>query len=155
MSAASPRPAAAPVPGPDALARERSLDPESWGAMRALGHRMIDDVMTYLERIGDGPVWQKPSARAMEAYRASVPKAGTSPERIYEDYIEHVLPFVIGNGHPRFWGWVSGTGTPMGMLADLLASGANVHAAFGDQSGTHLERQVIGWFTEIDRKSTR
>jgi len=117
--------------------------------MRALGHRMIDDVMTYLEGIGDGPVWQKPSAQAMEAYRASVPKAGTSPERIYEDYLEHVLPFVIGNGHPRFWGWVSGTGTPMGMLADLLASGANVHAAFGDQSGTHLERQVIGWFTEM------
>ena len=128
---------------------ERSLDPESWDAMRALGHRMIDDVMTYLERIGDAPVWRKPSAEAMDAYRAPLPMSATSPERIYDEYREHVLPFVIGNGHPRFWGWVTGTGTPLGMLADLLASGVNAHAAFGDQSGTHLERQVIGWFTEL------
>ena len=35
------------------------------------------------------------------------------------------------------------------MLADLLASGTNAHAAFGDQSATHVERQVIGWFTKL------
>src|SRR5688500_11263562 len=92
---------------------ERSLDPESpesWDAMRALGHRMIDDVMTYLEGIDDAPVWRKPSAAAMDAYRAPLPTSATSPERIYDEYREHILPFVIGNGHPRFWGWVTGTG---------------------------------------------
>ena len=35
------------------------------------------------------------------------------------------------------------------MLADMLASGTNAHAAFGDQSATHVERQVIGWFTKL------
>ena len=128
---------------------ERSLDPEDWGAMRALGHRMIDDVMTYLETVAQRPVWQKPTEGAMEAYRAPLPASGASPERVYDEYLEHVLPYVLGNGHPRFWGWVTGTGTPLGMLADMLASGANVHAAFGDQAATHLERQVIGWFTGL------
>ena len=150
MSSTLPLPEALPSPATDSVTPpERSLDPESWDAMRALGHRMIDDVMTYLATIGEGPVWQKPTPRAMEAYRAPLPTAPTDAERIYEEYLEHVLPYVIGNGHPRFWGWVSGTGTPLGMLADMLASSANVHAAFGDQSATHLERQVIGWFTAL------
>ena len=33
---------------------ERSLDPESWPAMRALGHRMIDDVFAYQSYVHDG-----------------------------------------------------------------------------------------------------
>jgi aromatic-L-amino-acid/L-tryptophan decarboxylase len=148
MSTALPHTDPLPATSDDA-ARERSLDPESWDAMRVLGHRMIDDVMTYLETIRDTPVWRQPTPQAMEAYRAPLPTMPTSPERIYDEYLEHVLPFGMGNAHPRFWGWVSGTGTPLGMLADLLASSANVHAAFGDQSGTHLERQVIGWFTDL------
>jgi len=149
MSSAPPHGHASTADATDLLTRERSLDPESWDAMRALGHRMIDDVMTYLASIGDRPVWQKPTASAMKAYAAPLPIGPTSPDRIYDEYLEHVLPHAIGNAHPRFWGWVTGTGTPMGMLADLLASGANMHAAFGDQSATHLERQVIGWFTTL------
>jgi glutamate/tyrosine decarboxylase-like PLP-dependent enzyme len=117
--------------------------------MRALGHRMIDDVFAYLATIGDGPVWRPPTDRARESYRAPLPVSSMPPERIYDEYQQHVLPHLIGNAHPRFWGWVTGTGTPLGMLADLLASGANAHAAFGDQSATHLERQVINWFTTL------
>jgi aromatic-L-amino-acid/L-tryptophan decarboxylase len=136
------------LPTLDLGARERSLDPENWDAMRALGHRMLDDVMTYLMTLSERPVWQRPDARALDAYREPLPAKGSSPERIYEEYQRNILPFLIGNAHPRFWGWVTGTGTPLGMLADLLASGTNAHAAFGDQSATHVERQVIGWFTK-------
>ena len=135
------------APRPEA--RERSLDPEDWSAIRALGHRMVDDVMTYLSTVGDRPVWQRPDAAALEAYRAPLPLRGESPDRIYAEYQRHILPFLIGNAHPRFWGWVTGTGTPLGMLADMLASGTNALAAFGDQSATHVERQVIGWFTSL------
>ena len=37
---------------------EEGLDPESWDAMRALGHRMVDDMMGYLEQVRDRPAWQ-------------------------------------------------------------------------------------------------
>lgn len=146
MSPTLPTPELSPA---SAKTLERSLDPESWDAMRALGHRMIDDVMTYLETVGERPVWQKPTATARAAYAAGLPTRPTSPDAIYDEYLEHILPFAIGNAHPRFWGWVTGTGTPLGMLADMLASGANMHAAFGDQAATHIERQVIGWFTDL------
>ena len=117
--------------------------------MRALGHRMIDDVMSYVEHAGERPVWQKPSEAALASYGAPLPRTATPPDEIYDEYLEHVLPYILGNGHPRFWGWVTGTGTPLGALADLLASASNVHSAFGDQAATHIERQVIGWFTTL------
>ena len=134
---------------PAAAAHERSLDPQDWPAMRALGHRMVDDVMTYLEGVAERPVWQKPTDAALASYRAALPRSATAAEEVYDEYLEHVLPYVLGNGHPRFWGWVTGTGTPLGALADLLASATNVHSAFGDQAATHIERQVIGWFAEL------
>ena len=39
-------------------AREETLDPVDWRTMRELGHRMVDDLMTYLEEVRDRPVWQ-------------------------------------------------------------------------------------------------
>src|SRR5690349_1228263 len=126
---------------------ERSLDPENWNAMRDLGARMLDDLFTFLSTIRERPVWQPPTTEARDAYREPLPLHGTSPDAIYDEYKRHILPHLIGNAHPRFWGWVTGNGTVMGMLADMLASGTNAHAAFGDQAATHVERQVIGWFT--------
>jgi hypothetical protein len=37
---------------------EETLDPKDWEAMRALGHRMVDDMMTYLETVRQRHVWQ-------------------------------------------------------------------------------------------------
>jgi hypothetical protein len=31
--------------------KEETLDPEDWDEMTALGHRMLDDIMKYLETI--------------------------------------------------------------------------------------------------------
>jgi hypothetical protein len=35
-----------------------TLDPEDWDKMRALSHRIVDDAITYLEKVGKRPVWQ-------------------------------------------------------------------------------------------------
>ena len=37
---------------------QESLDPQDWEAMRALAHRMTDDVIDYLRSAGERPVWQ-------------------------------------------------------------------------------------------------
>ena len=41
---------------------------------------------------------------------------------MYRDFAEHIFPNPMGNIHPRFWGWVLGTGTALGALAELLAA---------------------------------
>src|SRR4029453_16371891 len=58
-------------------------------------------------------------------------------------------PYSNGNHHPRFWGWVQGTGTPPGLMADMLASGLNAHLAGFDQAPAEVEHQVLRWLTEL------
>jgi aromatic-L-amino-acid decarboxylase len=60
-----------------------------------------------------------------------------------------VLPFTNGNRHPRFWGWIQGNGTPLGMMADMLAAGMNPHCAGLDQAPKLVELQVISWLAEL------
>ena len=42
-----------------------------------------------------------------------------------------------------------GTGTPLAMLADMLASGMNAHLAGYDQAPALVERQAIRWMAEL------
>ena len=38
--------------------RPTSLDPADWSDLRAQGHRMLDDMFDYLEKLRERPVWQ-------------------------------------------------------------------------------------------------
>ena len=40
---------------------------------------------------------------------------------IYQEFLESVLPYPPGNDHPRFWGWVFGTGNVMGAFGAWAA----------------------------------
>ncbi|WP_455380006.1 hypothetical protein, partial [Acidihalobacter prosperus] len=50
-----------------------NLDPEQWSKLRAEGHRMLDDMLDYLEHIRDRPVWQAASDEVRARYRESLP----------------------------------------------------------------------------------
>jgi aromatic-L-amino-acid decarboxylase len=128
---------------------EETLDPADWSELRALGHRMVDDMMDYLEHVRERPAWRSVPAESRVALDEPTPRGPTDPAVVYQHFREHVLPYPTGNIHPRFWGWVMGTGTPLAMLADMLASGMNPHLAGYDQSPALLERQVIRWMAEL------
>jgi glutamate/tyrosine decarboxylase-like PLP-dependent enzyme len=55
----------------------------------------------------------------------------------------------MGNIHPRFWGWVMGGGTPLGVLADMLAASMNPNLGGGEHSAVHVEAQVIDWCKQM------
>jgi len=111
---------------------EESLDPKDWAEMRRLGHRMVDDAMDYLERVRERPVWRPVPEAAKKALRAPLPIEGKDAATVYEEFRRDVFPHAMGNIHPRFWGWVIGTGTPFGALADLMASTMNPNIGGGD-----------------------
>ncbi len=128
---------------------EESLDPADWGELRALGHRMVDDMMDYLQGVRDRPVWRPVPAETRAVFDQPTPRGPTDPAAVYQQFREHILPYPNGNIHPRFWGWVMGTGTPLAMLADMLASGMNPHLAGYDQSPALVERQVVRWMADL------
>lgn len=129
---------------------EETLDPEDWESMRALGHRMLDDMLDYMKNVRERPVWQHASEQVKAHFNEPLPLDPQSPQDIYEEFLENVLPYPIGNIHPRFWGWVFGTGTVFGALAELLAASMNTNAGdFDHHSANHVEKQVVDWCKEM------
>lgn len=129
---------------------EESLDPQDWEAMRTLGHRMVDDMVTHLQTIREQPVWRHASDQVKARFRSPVPRDPQPAEEIYAEFLENVLPYPIGNTHPRFWGWVFGTGTILGALADFLSAVMNTNSGdFDHHSAIHVETQVLNWFKDM------
>jgi len=128
---------------------ERSLDPANWEELRALGHRMLDDMLDYLAAARERPAWQPVPAAVRARLAAPLPLEPTPEAAVYEEFRRDVLPYSTGNTHPRFWGWVIGTGTPWAMLADMLASGMNAQVAEFNDAAPLVEKQVISWLAEL------
>jgi glutamate/tyrosine decarboxylase-like PLP-dependent enzyme len=133
-----------------AMPLEETLDPEDWESMRALGHRMLDDMLDYMQTVRERPVWRHAPEQVKAHFSTPAPLDPQPPEEIYQEFLENVLPFPIGNIHPRFWGWVFGTGTVLGALAELLAASMNTNSGGIDyHSANYVENQVINWCKEM------
>ncbi|HEY0143204.1 MAG TPA: pyridoxal-dependent decarboxylase [Thermoanaerobaculia bacterium] len=127
----------------------RTLDPADWSPLRSLGHQMLDDIFDHLASLREQPAWQPMPAAVRAALREPLPRDAQGPDAAYADFLENVLPYRNGNLGPRFWGWVQGNGTPVGMLADFLASAMNPHLAGFDHAPALVEQQVIDWLVEL------
>jgi len=126
-----------------------SLDPPDWHSLRAQGHRMLDDMLDYLEHIRERPVWQPIPPEVRTAFHEPLPAKPTDLEAVHEIFMRDVLPFAVGNAHPGFMGWVHGGGTAVGMLAEMLAAGLNANLGGRDQMPVEVERQVLRWVREL------
>ena len=58
------------------LLKEESLEPDNWDETRELGHRMLDDMLDYLQTVTQRPVWKKPSAFAINSMDQPLPRQG-------------------------------------------------------------------------------
>ena len=132
------------------MTQEETLDPQDWAALRALGHRALDDAMDYMESLRDRPAWEHAPARVKAHFDGPPPAEPQPIEDIYREYVEYVLPYQLGNSHPRFWGWVLGSGTPMGVLAEMLAAATDsVSGIYSYVSNNYVELQVLDWCKEM------
>lgn len=129
--------------------RTGGLDPDDWQRFREQGHKMLDDMCDYLEHIRERPVWQPIPDRARDAFRAPLPRQGRDLAEVHGTFMEQILPYAVGNAHPGFFGWVHGGGTPVGMLAEMLAAGVNANLGGRDQIPVEVERQVARWMAGL------
>lgn len=125
------------------------LDPADWRRFREDAHRALDDALDYLENVRDRPVWKPVPEEVKAALRAPMPQNGTPFSDVYREFAQTILPYATGNIHPRFWGWVNGTGTPQGAVAEMLAAVMNPNVGGRDHGAVYVERQVVGWFRDL------
>ncbi len=128
---------------------ETTLDPQDWDAFRELGHQMMDDMVDYLKGLREKSVWQPVPDEIKQHFQQPLPQESMPETEVYQEYLETILPYPMGNMHPRFWGWVISTGTPLGMLAELLTGATSVQMGGGEHSAVYVELQVLDWFKEL------
>lgn len=126
-----------------------SLDPANWDEVRALGHRMLDDMVDYLEHVRDRPVWQPIPDDVRRHAREKLPLGAGSLEAAYDEFSKYIAPYATGNVHPGFMGWVHGGGTVVGMLAEMLAGGLNANLGGRDHMPVEIERQITEWMRAL------
>jgi len=127
---------------------ETSLDPQDWAAFRNTAHTLLDAAMDKMQAAREGRVWTPFPPEMKAAFDQPLPEAGQAEHEI-ADQLAALLPYGAGNTHPRFFGWVHGSGTPQNLLAEITASAINANAGGRDHGAIYVERQVIRWCREL------
>src|SRR2546422_3733242 len=124
-----------------------ALDPEHF---RRLAHDTVDLVADHLASMRSRPVF-RPMAPDERATLVQQPlgEAGADAEAVLERFRTAVLPHAMGNGHPRFFGWVTSPPAPIGIVADFLAAALNPSCAGGDHAAIYVERAAVRWLMEL------
>jgi glutamate/tyrosine decarboxylase-like PLP-dependent enzyme len=117
---------------------------------RRLAHQSVDLVADYLARMRDTPVFRPMTPELRDHLTGQQLTAdGVPPEDLIADFADHILPYAMGNGHPRFFGWVNSPPAPIGIIAELLAAGQDPSCDVGDIAALHLESAAVRWLAEL------
>ena len=109
------------------MAAHPSIDPGDWPSFRTQAHRMLDDALDYIAHIRERPVWQPIPGEVRGRFQDPVPHAPSDLAEVHGRFLNDILPYASGNTHPGFMGWVHGGGTPVGVLAEMLAASLNAN----------------------------
>ncbi|MEP5153793.1 pyridoxal-dependent decarboxylase [Planktotalea sp.] len=121
-----------------------TLDPDDWDSYSATVHQMLDDAISKMRNAQDGRVWTPFPEEKKAEQDQPLPNAGKSLETI-QTQVSELLPYNVGNTHPRFFGWVHGAGSPGNMVADIAAAAMNANLGGRDHGAIYIEKQVIAW----------
>src|SRR5262245_7679302 len=135
--------------------RERRAPIEMTAAeFRAAGHELVDRISEWMSNLADGVVTpdESPDAvrQVMNATRA-LPQSGTDARPLLGDAASLLFRHSLFNGHPRFFGYITSSPAPIGVLGDLLASAVNQNVGAWRLAplATEIEAQTIRWIGEL------
>lgn len=126
----------------------RDLDPKDWDAFRRDAHAMLDEMIDHIATVRDRPVWQPAPTEVRAQFKQPLPRRERDLTAVLSDVKTNIAPYTTGNLHPRFMGWVHGAGTPVGMVAEMIAAGFNMNCGGRDHIGHEIEAQVTRWMAE-------
>src|SRR5687768_11246106 len=132
--------------------RDAPIDIEA-AEFRRLGHDLVDRIAELLETLPDRRVTAGLTPADVRALigDGSLPDQGASPAAIVEHATRVLTEHSLFNGHPRFWGFITSSPAPIGMLGDFLAAAINPNGGAFVLSpvATEIERQTVRWVAEL------
>ena len=121
---------------------------------RAIGHRLVDQLARYLEAIPRGPVTRDESPSAVRdalGLAGPLPESGTEAGPLLERTAQLLFDHSLFNAHPRFFGYITSSPAPIGVLGDFVAAAlnANVGAWTLSPAATEIESQTVRWIASF------
>jgi aromatic-L-amino-acid decarboxylase len=121
---------------------------------RAMGHRLVEQVATFLESVPRGPVTHDESPSAVRDaldLTSPLPELGMDPALLLERTAQLLFEHSLVNGHPRFFGYITAPPAPIGILGDFLAAAVNpnVGAWMLAPAATEIESQTVRWIAAL------
>ena len=124
---------------------EETLDPADWTEAQAIGHLMIDFAVDRLRGVRDRPVWQEMPTAVRQSFDAPLPETPSPLAEIWSDLRTNLMPYPMGNIHPRCWMWYMGAGTFVGALGEFLAASEGSNLGGGNSAASLMDHQVTSW----------
>lgn len=126
----------------------------SGDAFRSLGHELVDRIADLLDTLPTRPVTPGESPEVIRSLLdadARLPDQGTDPTTLLRDTTELLVEHSLYNGHPRFFGYITSSPAPIGILGDFLASAINQNAGAWTLApvATEIEEQTVRWIADF------
>ena len=121
---------------------------------RALGHRLVDQLADALEAVPRGPVTRDESPSAVRDaldLTGSLPEQGADPGPLLERTARLLFEHSLFNAHPRFFGYITASPAPIGILGDFLAAAVNANVGGWTLSpaASEIEGQTVRWIAAL------
>jgi aromatic-L-amino-acid/L-tryptophan decarboxylase len=117
-----------------------------------IGHKVVDLLAEYLDRIEEMRVFPDVEPRALEKFFAeSLPQEPKTLESVLQELEENLFPYCTNVGHPGYMGLITPSPNPVGIIADFICSAINqnVGAYSIGPSAVAIERRVVRWLTDL------
>jgi glutamate/tyrosine decarboxylase-like PLP-dependent enzyme len=120
---------------------------------RAIGHSLVDSIADFLGGIRELPTASGliPDSMRSVLGRREMPLKGQAIAPVIEEFRKKFFAHSTQNGSPRFFGYITSSAAPVGMLADMLAASVNPNCGAWALSpvATEVENETIRWLTEF------
>jgi glutamate/tyrosine decarboxylase-like PLP-dependent enzyme len=125
------------------------MDPKEF---RDSGHQVVDLLARYLEGIEQKRVFPDAQPRMInQLFDEPLPQQASAPEAVLQEIEAKLLPYCTNVGHPGYMGLITPSPSPVGAIADFIASAINqnVGAYSIGPSAVAMERLVVRWLTDL------
>ena len=120
---------------------------------REIGYSLVDAISDFYDTIRERPVTTGETPKQIQAVlgNRSLPENGTSVSEVIMKSADLLFNHSLLNGHPKFFGYITSSPTPIGALADMLAAAVNpnVGANILSPMATAIEKQTVKWLAEF------
>lgn len=120
---------------------------------KSIGYKLVDEIADFLSTIDKRPVAKesKPSELRRLLAPETLPSTSQDPEKLLSEASSLLFNNSTFNGHPKFWGYITSSPAPIGILSEMLAATINPNVGGWNLSpmATEIEKQTIRWIAEL------